>query len=321
MTRTGIRERVAVGLVALALGGTAGELSGQTLYRTPPRAILDVLDAEPTPFVSMNPTRDTVLLIQTASYPAIADLAQPILRLAGDRINPRTNGPVRTARVTALTLMPVEGGHPRPVKLPEVGKVGVPEWSPDGKRYAVMVTTDAEILLYVGNVATAGLKRFPHAILNAAHGDPVKWMPDSKSLLCQLVPAGRGKPPEAPLAPPGPTVQESSGNAAPVRTFQDMLANAHDEALFDYYATSQLALCTFELPPLARTLGEPGVFANAQPSPDGKFVLATRIKKPYSYLYPASAFPPGRRARLIFITWRPAAVAPRWLSCPTGQAC
>src|SRR5436305_3343995 len=36
--------------------------------------------------------------------------------------------------------------------------------------------------------------------------------------------------------------QETSGKAGPSRTFQDMLQNPHDEALFEYYATSQLVL-------------------------------------------------------------------------------
>ena len=36
--------------------------------------------------------------------------------------------------------------------------------------------------------------------------------------------------------PTGPNIQEHRGGTAPVRTYQDLLASAHDEALFDYYA-------------------------------------------------------------------------------------
>ena len=64
---------------------------------------------------------------------------------------------------------------------------------------------------------------------------------DSKTLLCQTVVADRGPAARRPKVPAGPTVQESTGKAAPVRTFQDLLKNPHDEDLFDYYATSQLA--------------------------------------------------------------------------------
>ena len=90
--------------------------------------------------------------------------------------------------------------------------------------------------------------------LNATIGDAVQWMPDSKRLLCQVVadPNGndlRGAPPVPPDAPAGPIVQESDGKAAPVRTYQDLLKNPHDEALFEYHATSKLAIVHVESKP------------------------------------------------------------------------
>src|SRR5262249_29315655 len=66
---------------------------GQPVYRKAPPAIAAVLDAPPTPVVSVSPARDHLLLVQGVRYPPIADLAEPMLRLAGLRINPRTNGP------------------------------------------------------------------------------------------------------------------------------------------------------------------------------------------------------------------------------------
>jgi len=286
MTRS---QAAAMTLALFALAEIPGDSAGQSTYQKPPQAILDVLHAPPAPALSLNPTRDTLLLIQTERYPGIAELAKPQLRLAGFRINPLTNGPARIAHVTGLTLMPVEGGHPRPITLPK-GIVGVPQWSPNGFRFATTVTTDIEVQLWVGSTATAAMKRIPFVALNAAFGDPISWMPDSNSLLCELVPGERGKPPETPLAPSGPTVQESSGKAAPVRTYQDMLQNAHDEALYDYYATSQLAVVSLDVPPIAQTVGEPAIFGTASPSPDGKFLLISRLHRPYSYLHPASAF-------------------------------
>ena len=56
-----------------------------------------------------------------------------------------------------------------------------------------------------------------------------------------LVPEGRGPAPAAPRAPIGPNVQESSGRRSQMATFQDLLANPHDEDLFQHFATSQLA--------------------------------------------------------------------------------
>ncbi|QEL14439.1 S9 family peptidase [Limnoglobus roseus] len=279
--------QAAVSLALFAL--VAQDVTGQATYQKPPQAILDVLNADLPPSVSLNPTRDTLLLIQSARYPGIAELAEPQLRLAGFRLNPKTSGPARPAKVTALTLMPVEGGHPRPIELPK-GKVGIPDWSPDGKRLALAVTTDDAIELWVGDVETAKLRKIPGVTLNATLGDPILWLADSNRIQVRTVPANRGKVPEAPLAPLGPTIQETAGKAGPVRTYQDMLQNAHDEALFEYFATSQLAVVDFATGAVQPS-GPPGLYTSSSHSPDGKYRLVTRLKRPFSYLYPASSFP------------------------------
>ena len=69
--------------------------AAQQAYKKPPKEVLDVLNAPVTPLVSISPSRDMLLLATGVRYPPIADLAQPMLRLAGLRINPNTNGPHR----------------------------------------------------------------------------------------------------------------------------------------------------------------------------------------------------------------------------------
>ncbi len=89
--------------------------------------------------------------------------------------------------------------------------------------------------------------------------------------------------------PTGPNIQEHRGGTAPVRTYQDLLTSAHDEALFDYYATSQLAFV--DATSGQRTpVGTPAVFVTAAPSPDGQFILVRRAKRPYSWLVPYQNF-------------------------------
>jgi dipeptidyl aminopeptidase/acylaminoacyl peptidase len=275
-------------------------------YQRPPKAVTDILDAPPSPAVAVSPTGDALLLVQGSRYPSIAEVAAPQLRLAGLRINPRTNGPARSGRVTALSLIALPGGEPRKLNIPADAHFGPPMWAPDGKRFAFTNTTKDKIEVWVGETATGDL--WPvHAIplhdgLNDVLGDSVQWMPDSKRLLCQVVTGvdgkdHRGEPPSPPAAPSGPIVQESAGVPAPVRTYQDLLKDEHDEALFDYYATSRLVLVGVEnkpengKPPLAVELPLRGVFLDVSPSPDGKLLLVTRLKKPYSYLYPYSSFP------------------------------
>lgn len=49
-------------LVLLLPGFTA---SAQSPYQKPPKAVMDVLDAPASPIVSVSPTRDRMLLMQT----------------------------------------------------------------------------------------------------------------------------------------------------------------------------------------------------------------------------------------------------------------
>src|SRR5450756_3019158 len=67
-------------------------LPGATPYQKPPQAVLDVLNSPPTPTLAISPTRHFAVQGQPVRYPPIAELAQPMLRIAGMRINPKTNG-------------------------------------------------------------------------------------------------------------------------------------------------------------------------------------------------------------------------------------
>jgi dipeptidyl aminopeptidase/acylaminoacyl peptidase len=120
-------------------------------------------------------------------------------------------------------------------------------------------------------------------------GGGVGWLPDQKRLWVQLVVAG--EPPVRPAVPVGPQVQASvAGQKAPVRTYQDLLQDAHDEALLRHHGQSQLA--TVDAASLVVTkLGEPALFDRVEWSPDGAFVLVERIEPPFSYVVPLGSFP------------------------------
>ncbi len=263
----------------------------ETTYQKPPQAVLDVLNAPADPLVIVNPTRTHVLVVQPERYPSIAELAQPMLRLAGARVNPKTNGPHRGfLTIIAMAVKPVAGGPEVRVTLPPGAKFSMPSWSPDGAQFAVLNTAAASIELWVGKTATGVVRRIEGVAVNSAFGGGFDWMPDNRTLLVRMVTAGRGAAPAAPAAPKGPNVQEGAGRSGPVRTYQDMLTSPHDESLYDYYATSQLTLVD-TASGRKTPVGAPAIFQTAQPAPDGKHLLTARIQKPYSYLHPSFAFP------------------------------
>jgi dipeptidyl aminopeptidase/acylaminoacyl peptidase len=144
--------------------------------------------------------------------------------------------------------------------------------------------------LWVVDVATAKARRLVGAQVSAPGGDGFRWLPGSSGLIVRLVPAGRGAPPASVNVPTGPIVQESIGRTAPVRTYQDLLRNASDEALFAYYFTTQLA--TVDLKGgVPRAVGAPGIVLSYSASPDGRYLLRSSVKRPFSYVVPAGLFP------------------------------
>lgn len=265
-------------------------------YSRPPQEVLDVLNANRTPSVSVSPTRTHLLLQTIVANPTIADIAKPMLRLAGFRIDPATNGRHLTTYITALSVKPLSGGSETKIALPTNAKVATPTWSADGKMIAFTNATASSTELWVVDVATRKARKLPVVVNGATESAaavasaPFDWMPDQHTLLVKAIPTGRGNPPAEPTEPPGPAIQESSGKAAPVRTNQDMLRNPYDEELFSYYATSQLTYVD-AVSGKVTTSGKPSIFLNVAPSPDGRYALVTRLHKPFSYLYGANSFP------------------------------
>src|ERR1035438_2845221 len=85
-------------------------LSGAEPYRKPPQAVLDVLNSPLTPTLAISPTRHFAMQGQPIRYPPIAELAQPMLRIAGMRINPKTNGLHNTTFNSSLSLRKIPEG-------------------------------------------------------------------------------------------------------------------------------------------------------------------------------------------------------------------
>ncbi len=282
------REFLALILAMLALACVPAQ--AQEGYQKPPKAVLDVLNAPATPQVSVNASRDVVLRFTPVPYPPIAELAQPMLRLGGVRFNPVNNGLHNAPRYTNFVLKGVGDSQETKVAVPADEYFSLPVWAPDGKRFAFTRAAATSVELWIGDVRTGAARAIPGVALNAVLGPPCQWMPDSASLLCRIVPASRRAPPERPPVPSGPRVEESFGRPAPVPTYEDLLQDAHDADLFDYYAASRLALVNATTGK-AVPIGAPGVFATAEASPDGRHVLVARVHRPYSYLVPVTAFP------------------------------
>jgi dipeptidyl aminopeptidase/acylaminoacyl peptidase len=266
-------------------------LPASARYLTPPQAIVDILDARPLPTAVLSPGRDVLALYEKASMPTIAELAEPMLRLAGTRIDPRTNALHREGDSIGLVLKSLADGSDRRVALPAGRRVETFGFSPDGTSIALGVVEPAAVGLWIVDVKTARARAVPGAArLNLVLSPTCDWLDDGSGLVCITVPASRGQAPAAPAVPDGPNVQESSGRTAPGRTFPDVLTSARDEALFEHYATGQVVLVDAKTGGVT-PVGAPGLIADAAPSTDGRYLHVVRIKRPFSRTRPWSSFP------------------------------
>lgn len=261
-----------------------------TTYQMPLKAIADLADAPLTPDISVSPSQDWLLLMEQPPLPPISELAQPELKLAGLRINPRNNGPSRGSYVTGLSLKSLTDNSEKPITgLPPDARIGNVSWSPDSKFIAFTNNCDSEIQLWVVEIRSGCAKCLDNARLSSAYGKPFHWFSDSKNLVCKVVPSDRAPVPEEPQAPDGPVIRENTGQKAPARTYQDLLKNPYDEVLFEHYLTTQIMI--INIGGEGAVIGPKGIIGQMDPSPNGQYILVETIHTPFSYLVPIGRFP------------------------------
>lgn len=273
----------------------AGSASG---YSHPTEEILKVMHAPSPPVPKVSPTSDAVLLVSWQDYPSISRVATPFLRLAGVRVEPKNHskhdspgGYGITPCASSYDVVRTANGAIVHIALPK-GCAGNPVWAADGKQFAFTNATANSVDLWIADAQTGAVRQIPGAQVNPMLDNEFEWMPDQKTLLVKLVPQGMGEPPAESLTPVGPSIQESKGEKGQSSTYEtrDTLTNKHDEDLFDYYGTSQLALVDTTTAKITN-IGKPGIYETIDPAPDGKHVLVTAIRKPYSYITTADRFP------------------------------
>lgn len=185
------------------------------------------------------------------------------------------------------------------VELPEGSFASDFTWSPEGDRIAFLAHLPSHTEVWVADPENGRASSLSDAPVMATLGTSsrgqgtrpstmLQWTPQG-TVLTLLVPEGRGPEPARNPVPSGPVVRKTRDEATASRTFPNLLQDPHDEDLFEFYTTSQLA----ELAPgrAPRALGEPRMWESISVSPDGNHVLATHLDRPFSYITSYSGFP------------------------------
>lgn len=259
-------------------------------YQRPPQEIVDLVEAPTTPSVTFAQNGTLALLFEQPSYPSLQEVSQPILGLAGLRLNPISNSSAVTHFFSGIRIKNLQTGEEHSIEgLPIRPRIANTVLSPDESMLAFTHYGEDGMQLWVLEFSTRRATRISDRLLNDAYGTSVRWKPGGTSLLVNLIPEQRGSAPVADVVPTGPVIQENLGLTAPSRTYQNLLQNPHDEALFDHYLTSQLAYV--DLDGGVRPVSSPAIYRSVSFSPDGQYLMVARVQRPYSYLVPVGSFP------------------------------
>ena len=144
-------------LIAISAVGF-GQTADGTRYLTPPKEVIDAFDAPGLPQAILSPTKRVMALTLRRNYPTIAELAQPVLRIAGARVNPRNNGPQRAAEIYAISVKTIEGDALVKVTLPPRANLMNVRFSPDGSHLSFQNRKADRIELWVADTATGQSK-------------------------------------------------------------------------------------------------------------------------------------------------------------------
>ncbi len=272
-----------VAAVMMAQAAGAQEIVPQeaTDWQSPPEDILDVLYAPWLPEAWTSPTGEYLLLADPVLYPTLAELAAPMHKLAGMRVNPETNDYQGRHGGTSPRLVRVEDGATTPLDLPPDVEVHDVAWTVDGERFAITVGGMNQRSLWVGSV-DGRIRQVAGLTVNPLMGTPVEWLPDQERLLVRRIPE-RGPAPMPPPIPAGPEITDAAGaSARSTYEARNLLETVYDDALFDYYTASELVIIDPSTGDID-VLGPSASYATAEFSPDGEYILIERLIGPWSH--------------------------------------
>lgn len=265
-------------------------------YRQPPQDIAALLSAPKPPLVSVAPGREIAALVEPEVFTRLEDLARPAVSLNGRRIDPLSHARRGVMHYSGLSLLNLGTGETRRLSIADDISIGYPEWSPRGDRLAFAVFRPAGVELWHAGTEDAIPYPLTRVRLNPAGGRSFVWMPDGHRILCRVVSAGADALPGLPSSLPGPVVMEGSGPWGSSSDNPNTRRDPRELALFDYFMRSRLAFADTRTGELS-TIGEPDFYGDFAPSPDGRFILISRLP------VPDNAAPPRAPVSETFELW------------------
>lgn len=260
-------------------------------YQKPPQEILDLVDYQRAPSISMDSKKEQIIFMYRNTYKTLADISEEEMRLAGLRINPKVNISSTTTYVNNIEYRKFNDKKLQAIKgLPENARLTNFSWSPDETKMAFTHSTLNGVEVWVVDLKTLTAKKLTEARANANLGNPITWFKDGSALLVRMLPKDKPELIDTKVTlPTGPIVTVSDGTLAQNRTYQDLLKNKTDEDNFDILTLSELY--KVDLNGKATLWKGKAIYRGESFSPDGNYIMISTIEKPYSYIVPLGRFP------------------------------
>ena len=256
-------------------------LAQSDAWKSPDEDILKVLHAPKLPRTSISPVRTHMLLSDPIIYPNLSELAGPMLKLAGTRVNPKNNYYHGRHGGTSPRLLTIENGKTTNLNIPEGAEVMSTSWTVDGQRFVMSVGFEDRVELWTGDIS-GKVEKVPNMVLNPLMDGAFKWFPDQQKLLVRRIPE-RGPAPQKPSMPKGPKILEDAGaKARSTYEARNLLKTAYDDALFTYYTQCELVIYDTKTKK-TKVIGPAASYTSAGLSPDGNYLLVERLKGPWSH--------------------------------------
>jgi dipeptidyl aminopeptidase/acylaminoacyl peptidase len=263
-------------------------MAAELPYQIPSEALAKLVDQPKLPGARVSPDYRWACFLERKGLESIRDLAGPEMKLAGVRFNPLKYAPSRSSfTYDSITWHDLTNDDKtKIIGIPE-GKIHVPTWAPDSGSLVFVLEQDDGLRLWYARPGEPEARQVsPRRINGILPGGFFRWTSSGLAVLTRLV--VESDPPSLHSVPTGPSIRESSGEKAPLRTYQDLLKDDADADLFQHYATSQLARVALD--GTVENLGDPAVTYTYRASPDRRYILRRRLTRPYSYLVPYSRF-------------------------------
>ena len=266
-------------------------LNAKTGYKLPRDEIVKIYDIHRNPYIQFIPFETIGLEISYQLHQTLEQLAEPSIKLAGEKFSKRLNTNLENYPINKINIFDLNTKSRTPIQLPKDAKIRDLSISNNSKKAALLNETESGVQLIIADLENGECKVISDLFINDILEDGIIcWINDNENILLKVIPNNRNNEPAKPDVPETPIIEETYGKKSVTRTYQNLMQNKHDEALFDHYFTSQLILLNTTSGKIKK-IGEPSIFNEIYSSPNNEYLLIERIHRPYSYLLPYYRFP------------------------------